>query len=418
MDLVIKNVHAVNPGGVALNVDIAVADGRIVRLGTFGDVHGIDLIDGTDLYAFPGFCDAHCRLREIGFTHKEDIVTGAYSAASGGYTDICMMPNTRPVIDTPAIVTDVLTRAREACIDVWPIAAITKGMKGRRLTDFARLHQAGAIAFSDDGMPLESIDVMTNAMRRSLTEDVLLMVQEDLPTLFATGVYEPPERLIRGAEALAPESEEQLLSRDLYLAERYGGRLHLCHVGSAGSIEQIRRYEAKHLGNVSCETAPSCFATSDAFVATRNVNTRIRRSAQQVLNREAVVEALIGGVIGSIATDRAPRADADADQMSFELYGFETAFPLAITNLFAPALLTLPQIARLMSTNPRHLLGLPGGYLAAGQPADIALCDLNRRFQFGSRSTRSPFAGMDMHGSVVMTIKSGRIVYDRSPYQS
>lgn len=418
MDLVIKNVHAVNPSGVALNVDIAVDKGIIVRLGTFGDVHGVDLIDGTDLYAFPGFCDPHCRLREVGFTHKEDLITGAYSAASGGYTDICCMPNTRPVIDTPAILADVIARARDACIDIHPIAAITRGMKGRRLTDFARLKHAGAIAFSDDGLPLESIDVMTSAMRRSLTEDVLLMVHEGLPALIESGIIDAAEQAARAdINIAAPESEEQLISRDLFLAERYGGRLHLCHVAAARSIERIRNYEQKFLGNVSCETAPSCFSSADAFIVTRNLHTRVRRTAYEAQNREAVVEALIGGTISTIATDRAPRASAEQPEGSMELYGFETAFPLVITNLFAPALLTLPQIARLMSTNPRRLLGLPGGTLAPGQPADIALCDLSRRYQYGSRSNRSPFAGMDLQGSVVMTLKAGHIVYDRSPYQ-
>lgn len=418
MDLIVKNVHAVNPGGVALNVDIGISSGTIVRLGTFGEVHGVDLIDGTDLYAFPGFCDVHCRLRELGFTHKEDLISGAYSAASGGYTDICCMPNTRPVIDTPTILTDVIAKSRGACIDIHPIAAITKGMKGRRLTDFARLKQAGAIAFSDDGMPVEDIDVMTEAMRRSLIDDALLLVHEGLPALIANGIIDGAAEAARAHLSIeAPAGEEQLMSRDLFLAERYGGRLHLCHVASAGAIERIRRYEAKYLGNVSCETAPSCFAAADAYIVTRDANTRVGRSPWGEQNRQAIIQALIGGAIGMIATDRAPKADADVTAGTWELYGFETAFPLAVTNLFAPALLTLPQITRLMSTNPRRLLGLPGGYLAPGQPADIALCDLRRRYAYSGKSGHSLFAGMDLQGSVVMTVKRGKIVYDRSPYQ-
>lgn len=419
MDLVIKNVHAVNPGGVALHVDIGIENGEIVRIGRFGDVHGVDLIDGTDLYAFPGFCDAHCRLREVGFTHKEDFVSGAYGAASGGYTDICCMPNTRPVMDSPGLVADVIAHARQACIDIHPIAAITRGMKGKRVTDFARLRRAGAIAFSDDGMPLESIDVMTTAMRRSLTEDVLLMVHEGLPALISSGAVDGGGMAARSdLYGTVPESEEQLMRRDLYLAERYGGRLHLCHVAREGSVELIRRYEAKFLGNVSSETAPSCFSSTDAFVVTRNAATQVgSRSPRTSRNREAVVAALIGGTIRSIATDRVPQIASPDAQAATALYGFETAFPLAVTNLFAPALLTLPQIARLMSTNPRRLLGLPGGALAPGQPADIALCDLNRRYQYGGQPSRSPFAAMDLQGSVVMTVKRGRVVYDRSPYQ-
>ena len=418
MDLVIKNVHVVNPGGVALNVDMSIEDGHIARLGRFGDVHGVDLIDGTDLYALPGFCDAHCRLREVGFTHKEDFVTGAYGAAAGGYTDICCMPNTRPVIDSPAIVADVLAHARGACIDIHPIAAITRGMKGKRVTDFARLRRAGAIAFSDDGMPIESIDVMTTAMRRSLTEDVLLMVHEGLPAMIAAGEVDAAAHAVPAdVYGAYPESEEHLLSRDLYLAERYGGRLHLCHVAREGAVAQIRRYEDKFLGNVSCDTAPSCFSSADAYVATRNANTRVDRSLRSAQNRQSVVEALIGGIIGSITTDRVPQLASQDAGPSPVLYGFETAFPLAVTNLFAPALLTLPQIARLMSTNPRRLLGLPGGALTPGQPADIALCDLSRRYHYGGQTPQSPLAALDLQGSVVMTIKRGKVVYDRSPYQ-
>lgn len=427
MDLVIKNVHVVNPRGVALEVDIGIENGLIASVGLLGDVSGIDMIDGTGLYAFPGFCDMHCHLRDPGFTHKEDLITGAYSAAAGGYTDICCMPNTKPPIDSVAIVTDVLNRSQKACIDIHPIASITKGMKGRRLTDFAKLHRAGAIAFSDDGLPVESIDTMTNAMRRSLIDDVLLMVHEENLALVGAGVVNAGANADRaGLIGIPPESEEEMVSRDLFLAERYGGRLHLCHVSTKGSVELIRRYKAKHLGNVTCETAPHYFSATDALIVSRNTNTKVNPPLRSEQDREAIIAGLIDGTIDAIATDHAPHAriekDTDYEKAPFGVIGFETAFALTITNLFAPALLTLPQIIRLMSTNPRRILGLKGGVIARGQPADVALCDLSRRYTYEedmivSRSSNSPFIGMDLQGSVIMTVRKGKVVYDRSPYQ-
>lgn len=423
MELVLQNVYIVDPDGEPAAGDIGIEGGVIREVAAPGTLRGARTIDGTGLYAFPAFCDMHCHLRDPGQTHKEDLISGSRAAAAGGYSDICCMPNTKPPVDSAAIAADIRARSEAGPVAVHPIGAVTRGMQGGELTDFAALSAAGAIAFSDDGLPVESAGLMGAALEAAGRQQTLIMAHEEDRALAAGGsVNAGPNAERAGLAGIPPESETDMVARDLNLAAEHGGRLHLCHMSTAGSMNLIRKAKKTGAKNVTCETAPHYFSATDDFILSGNPNTKMNPPLRSERDRQAVIAALQDGTIDVIATDHAPHAPEEKDvpygEAPFGIIGLETAFPLAITHLYAPGLLSLGQIARLMSTNPRRILGLPGGTIQPGQPADIALCDIGRRYVYGedmvvSRSRNSPFLGMELQGCVVKTIRKGNTVYDR-----
>lgn len=424
MDLVIANVRLV--GGRTDPVDIGIDDGRITAVAAPGTLRGADVLDGARLHAFPGLCDLHCHLRDPGFTHKEDLSSGARSAAAGGFTDICCMPNTSPPLDTPAAVRDILDRADPAWARVHPVGAISQKMQGRRLTDFAAMRGAGAVAFSDDGVPVEDADLMAEALEEAAREEVLLMVHEEDRNLTGRGAANAGKHAEQaGLPGIPAASEEVLVARDLYLAAGHGGRLHFCHISTAGSLELIRRFKARYPGRVTCETAPHYFSATDELVLSRDSNAKMNPPLRTEADRQAVIRALADGTIDAIATDHAPHADSEKkkpfEKAPFGIIGFETALALAITHLYAPGHLSLERIAELLSTAPRRIAGLPGGALAPGEPADIALVDTGERWRYEekdvvSRARNSPFLGSPLQGRVKVTVLGGRVVWpDRHP---
>lgn len=427
MRTIIRSVNVVNPDGVEHQMCVAIEGGVINEVAP--DVPGNEpaadrTIDGTGLYVFPAFADMHCHLRDPGYTHKEDLLSGAASAAAGGYTDICCMPNTKPVLDSVMLVEDVRRRSMKALTRIHPIAAVTHGMKGHRLTDFRRLRKAGAIAFSDDGLPIAHMETMIGAMEQSLETDSLVMVHEEDLALRGSGVAHDGDNARAAGLAVIPrDAEDSMVSRDLYIAEKNGGRLHFCHVSTAGAVAQIAAAKKKRLGNITCETAPHYFALTDAEILTRDARMKVNPPLREEADRRAVIEGLRDGTIDAIATDHAPHSDAEKDvgfeNAPFGMIGFETALAAAITYLYQPGLLDLPRIAELMSTNPRRILGLAGGRIAPGQPADLVLCDLDTPYTYDraaivSRSHNSPFLGRHLFGKVLETMRGGRVVYDRS----
>lgn len=424
METVIRNVLAVNPEGEIAAVDIGIQDGVIARIGSIEAA--AQVIDGTGLHAFPGFCDLHSHLRDPGYTYKEDLESGAASAAAGGYTDVCCMPNTKPPLDSVQIISDVRTRGEKTPIGIHPVGAITRGMKGKELTDFVRLREAGAVAFSDDGLPVENTAVMLSALEAAKQDGILLMLHEENRDIAGKGAVNAGENAEKaGLPGIPAAAEEEMVARDLYLAEKHGGRVHFCHISTAGSVELIRRYKARGLGNVTCETAPHYFSATDELILSRNPNTKMNPPLRSETDRQAVIAGLQDGTIDAIATDHAPHSarekDRSMEKAPFGIIGFETALALAITHLYAPGLLSLQDIARLMSAAPRRILGLPGGSLRPGVPADVVLCDLGACYTYDqdmivSRSANSPFIGMDLQGRVVRTIRKGNTIYDRPPY--
>lgn len=430
MKTVITNINVVNPESVELAMDIVLEGGRIQEIsrGMVFAGSAEQVMDGSGLYAFPAFADMHCHLRDPGYTHKEDLLTGAASAAAGGYTDICCMPNTKPVLDSVPLIEDVRKRSMDALARVHPVAAVTHGMKGRRLTNFTRLLRAGAIAFSDDGLPITHMETMIGAMEQSLESGALVMVHEEDLTRRGRGVaHDGANAQQVGLAGIPRDAEDAMVSRDLYVAEHNGGRIHFCHVSTAGALELIARAKTKRLGNITCETAPHYFSLTDAEVLTRDARMKVNPPLREEGDRRAVIEALRNGTIDAIATDHAPHSDEEKntsfEDAPFGMIGFETALSAAITYLYQPGLLQLPRIAALMSTNPRRILGLPGGRIAPGQPADIAVCDIDTPFVYSkadiiSKAHNSPFLGRQLYGRVMRTLRGGRTTYDRSAYST
>lgn len=426
MDTVIKNVNIADPFGKHLQMDIGIEDGRIISITEdLGDAAEIpEAIDARGLWALPAFADMHCHLRDPGYTHKEDLITGSRSAAAGGYTDICCMPNTNPPLDSAALIRDVIRRSEKAAVRVHPVGCVTRGMKGQRLTDFAHLRRAGAIAFSDDGFPIAKMEVMIEAMEQALETDSILMVHEEDLVMRGSGVaHAGPAALRAGLEGIPRSAEDSMVSRDLYIARTNGGRLHFCHVSTQGAIRMIAEQKKEKLGNITCETAPHYFSLTDSEVASRDARMKVNPPLREESDRIAVIEGLRDGTIDAIATDHAPHSDEEKarsfEDAPFGMIGFETAFPAAITHLYRPGILPLFRIAELMSTNPRRILGLPGGKLEPGEPADIVLCDVDTPYTYSradivSKAHNSPFIGRRLYGRVMKTILGGRVIYDRS----
>lgn len=420
MELLIKNVTVVNADGITPNVDILIKDSKISEIAA-GITADCETIDRAGLYAFPGFIDMHCHLRDPGLTHKEDIRSGTRSAAAGGYTAVCCMPNTKPPVDSAAAVKDIISRTEaEGFARVLPVAAITKRLAGEKLTDFEVLKKAGAIALSDDGMPVEEDAVITEAMERAKALDMMLMLHEEDIKNRGAGVAnagEPGEAA--GLAGIPNAIEDSMTARDIFYAQLKGARIHMCHVSTAGSVELIRR--AKQNGvNVTCETAPHYFTLTDEAVRGGDPNAKMNPPLRSEADRQAVIAGLLDGTIDAIATDHAPHSKAEKGEdfaaAPFGIIGFETAFSLAITELYNGGKISLEDIAQLLSARPAELLGIAGGKIAEGEAADIALASVDEKYVYTedniySKSQNSPFLGRELCGKVVYTIAGGVVTH-------
>lgn len=428
MKILIKNVTAVNADGKLPNVDILVDGERIVELQKGTDVRAERIIDGTGLYAFPGFCDIHCHLRDPGFTNKEDIVSGTKSAAAGGFTTVCCMPNTKPVTDNPQTLEYIINKAQmEGFAQVLPVGCITEGMKGKNLTDFEALKTAGAIALSDDGKPVEDDGVIIEAMEKAAALGIPLMLhEEDLKNREqAGGVANEGENATKAGLAGIPNAiEDTVTARDIFYAQKTGMPIHICHVSTAGSVELVRRAKAAG-AKVTCETAPHYFSLTDAEVVDGNPNAKVNPPLRSEADRLAVVAGIQDGTIDAIATDHAPHTAREKSKgfklAPFGLIGFETAFAAAVTHLVQPGKVALEDIVRLLCVQPREIIDVEGGKLAKGAVADIVLADTAsiytyQREDIVSKAENTPFIGKKLQGKIILTINKGRITYDRQTH--
>ncbi len=423
MDMLIKNIEIVNSYGIQNNTDIYLLDGKIEKIGKDLHVATQTIIDGSGLYAFPGFCDLHCHLRDPGLEYKEDIVSGTLSAAAGGFTTVCAMPNTKPPVDNKTLVEYVAKKAKEeGSIEVLPVACITKGMRGDKLTDFKKLISAGAIAFSDDGMPVEEDEIIKAAMQKAKECDALLMLhEEDLEARGKGVAHEGEVSKKLGLEGIARSVEERLTARDLYYAGQIGAKIHVCHVSTKGSVELIRRAKAQGI-NVTCETGPHYFSLTDAEIYTNKANAKVNPPLREETDRLAIIAGIEDGTIDAIATDHAPHSEEEKKLefalAPFGLIGFETAFALAITYLYKKKAVGLPGIAKLMSSKPREIINIGGGAIEEGVEANIAICDIDSSYIYKkedvvSKAKNSPYIDKKLYGKVIYTILGGKIVYDR-----
>ncbi len=421
MSLLITGGLVVDPARNLEEVrDVLIDRRKIVALEPPGHIppEGRELIDAQGLAVTPGLIDIHVHLREPGQEYKETIATGALAAVRGGFTAVAAMPNTSPVNDNATITRYILDQARAAGLArVYPVGAISMGSKGETLSEYADLKAAGAVALSDDGMPVMNALLMRRALEYARTFDLPVISHcEDLQ-LRADGVmHEGLISLRLGLKGIPPAAEEVMVCRDITLARLTGARLHIAHVSTAGSVDLIRSAKAEGLP-VTAETAPHYFSLTDEAVWGYNTNAKVNPPLRTAADVAAIKAGLADGTLDAIASDHAPHSTLEKDvefaAAAFGLIGLETSLGLTL-RLVHTGEISLMQAVALMSTNPARILGLPGGTLAPDSPADLTLIDLNREWQvdanqFASKSRNCPFQGWDLKGHTVLTLVGGEI---------
>jgi dihydroorotase len=425
--ILIKGGHVIDPGRMNGPADVLIDNGRIAAVGPSllksvkKDASAWTVIDATGKLVLPGFVDLHVHLREPGFEYKETIETGTASAAAGGFTSVCCMPNTNPVNDNQAITEFILEQARLAGhARVFPIGAITKGSEGKELAEIGELRRAGCAAISDDGRPVMNSQVMRRAMEYARAFDLPVIDHcEDLYLSEGGCMNEGIVSTQLGLQGIPAAAEDVMVARDLALAQLTGARLHLAHVSTAASVRMVR--EAKDRGIcVTAEACPHHFALTEEAVRRFNTQAKMNpplRTWEDVL---AIKEGLRDGTIDVIATDHAPHASQEKQQ-EFEaapngIVGLETALPLTLA-LVEEGLLSLEEAVAKLASNPARAFGLAKGTLAVGMDADVVIVDQHENWvvdpaRFRSKSRNTPFTGWKVKGRVLKTLVGGRVVYE------
>ncbi|MDQ0223383.1 dihydroorotase [Streptococcus moroccensis] len=419
--LLIQNGRIVDPkSGIDQVMDILIEDGKILQMGGAIAHDDMEVIDATGLVVAPGLVDIHVHFREPGQTHKEDIHTGALAAAAGGVTSVVMMANTNPTISTVDTLKEVLASAAKEKIHIYSVATVTQNFDGQNLTDFEALLEAGAVGFSDDGIPLESTKVVRDALRLAKEHRVLISLHEEDPEL--NGILGLNEHIAKshfhvcGATGVA---EYSMVARDVMIAHAENARLHIQHLSKAESVKVVAF--AQELGApVTAEVSPQHFSTTESLLLTAGANAKMNPPLRTESDRLAVIEGLKSGVISVIATDHAPHhADeknvADLTKAPSGMTGLETSLSLGLTHLVHTGDLSLSDYLAKMTCNPASLYDLDAGYLAEGGPADLVIFseteDRLVTADFASKSSNSPFVGQTLKGVVKYTIADGQIVH-------
>ena len=427
MKLLIRQGRLVDPvGGIGGVMDILLEDGKVAVIGSDIREQDAEIIDARGLTVCAGLVDMHVHLREPGFEYKETVETGAAAAAHGGYTSIACMPNTRPVTDSPEGIDLVRQKAAQACgVHVWPIGAVSKGQKGQELTDFEALKGAGAVALSDDGVPVQNANLMRDGLilahRQNLT---ILSHCEDADMVKNYAVNEgriSRQLRINGRPAIA---EELMVARDAMLAEETGAAVHICHISTAKSVAIVRRYKRKGV-QITCETCPQYFSLTEDEILTQGTMARVNPPLRTRADVEAIIEGLKDGTIDAIATDHAPHSAEEKAKALTEapsgMVGLETALGVTLTYLYHTKEMPLSDILRKMTINPACILRLPTkGRLSIGADGDMVIFDPAEEWtvdpeQFASKGRNTPFAGKKLKGKVKYTIVGGKVVYQDKP---
>ncbi len=423
-DLLIAGGRVIDPSrGTDGIADVYLVEGKIEAVGRNIPVGaGVRRIEATGKVVAPGFVDLHVHLREPGQEHMETIATGSLAAVAGGFTGICAMPNTDPVIDNQAAVGFVMRQAiRAGKARVYPIGCISLGRKGLQLAEFGEMAAAGAVAVSDDGKSVASGQLMRTALEYAKVFGIPVADHCEDPTMAMGVMHEGIVATRLGLKGMPAAAEEIMVARDLVLADLTGGRLHLCHVSTRGAVALIRR--AKDLGvQVTAEATPHHLSLTHEACENYNTNAKMKPPLREADDVEAIRMGLKDGTIDCIATDHAPH-HYDAKQREFDdaphgVIGLETALGVAIRDLVGPGVLSLPELVGRMSTSPARIFKLAGGTLAIGAPADVVVFDPSRRWlvearDLHSKSANSPYLGQTLVGQADLTTVGGRVVFER-----
>jgi dihydroorotase len=379
------------------------------------------VIDASGRWVVPGLIDMHVHLRDPGYEWKEDIRTGTSAAAAGGFSSIACMANTKPVNDQPEVTRYIREKAeREGAAAVFPVAAVSRGLEGKEMSDFAELAEAGAVAFSDDGKPVASALLMRRALEYAKAFDLLILSHAEDPELCHGGAaHEGWTALKLGIPGIPSAAEEVAIARDILLARQTGGKLHIQHISTKMGVDLLRM--AKRAGlSVTGETAPHYFTLTDALLEGYNTNAKMNPPLRGEEDRMAVLEGIIDGTIDAIASDHAPHDDyvkrREFIAAANGIIGLETALSLSLS-LLAGGKVSPGRIVELMSANPARILKLPGkGTLRKGADADVTVIDPDAEWEYReadvrSKSRNSPFFGWKLRGRAVATIRGGRVTH-------
>ncbi len=420
MKTVIKNGRLLNP---ATNtdelLDILIEDDKILKIEK--DIkEEAEIIDAKGCWVTPGLIDVHVHLREPGFEHKETIATGTRSAAMGGFTTVCCMPNTSPVIDNEILVEYIkLKTAREGVVNVLPIGSITRGQLGEELSNIGKMVEAGACAISEDGKSVDNAALMKTALKYAKMFNIPVLSHCEDRKLVGSGQMNASEfSQMLGLKGISNDSEEVFVSRDIILAESVGAKLHLCHLSTKGSVELLRSAKARG-ANVTAEVCPHHFALTEKAVEGYDTNAKMNPPLRSEKDVEAIKKALGDGTIEIIATDHAPHhideKNCEFDLAANGIVGLETAVPLCITELVETKIITPIELIRKLTENPAKMLGIDKGNIEVGKIADITIIDPNATYEievnkFQSKGKNSPFGGRKVSGKVLYTIVAGKVV--------
>src|SRR6184192_2682206 len=423
--LLIRGGHLIDPAAkMDALMDVLLRDGRVAEVSLPNKIRGgaDEKFDARGLIVAPGFIDLHVHLREPGQAYKETIVTGTAAAAAGGFTSVCCMPNTHPVLDSSEWVTWVQQPERGAVVNVFPVAAATHSSKGAVLTDFRGLQRAGAVAVTDDGKLILSDDVMHETLRVA-AEINLPVIQhaEDTRMTENCSMNDGPTAFRLGLRGMKAAAEASIVERDVQLAQQFtGARLHVAHLSTADTLKAVRRGK-RTKARVTCEVTPHHFTLLDTDIRDYDSNFKMNPPLRSASDREALLVALADGTVDAIATDHAPHAShekiVEFERAAFGIIGLETALGLAIARLHREHRIPPTRIVELLSAGPARVVNLRGrGTLVRGSHADVTIFDPKKRWTFEAEKSRSksrntPFGGWQLTGKVVATIVGGRVVY-------